>query len=88
MSNAEENLTTPETEEIDLHATHTEVGEHEYTLDELKTELAETKKAAEEALAAAIKMATPGRKTGEIGSWCEDVEGKNQRSIRSSYQEN
>jgi molecular chaperone GrpE len=49
MSNAEENLATSETEEIDLHATHTEVGEHEYTIDELKVELAETKKAAEEA---------------------------------------
>ena len=49
MSNTEENQTTPETEEIDLHENHTEVGEHEYTIDELKAELAETKKSAEEA---------------------------------------
>jgi molecular chaperone GrpE len=49
MSNTEENLATPETEEIDLQATHTEVGEHEYTIDELKAQLEETKKVAEEA---------------------------------------
>jgi len=45
MSANEENLVTPETE-ADLHENHTEVGEHEYTLDELKAELAETKQAA------------------------------------------
>ena len=49
MSNTEENLAMPETEEIDLQATHTEVGEHEYTIDELKAELAETKKSVEDA---------------------------------------
>lgn len=49
MSQNEE-LTTPEAEEmVDLHETHTEVGEHEYTIDELKVELAETKTRADEA---------------------------------------
>ncbi len=47
MSTNEENLVTPEAE-IDLHENHTEVGEHEYTIDELKAELAEAKKAAQE----------------------------------------
>ena len=49
MSTTEENLVTPPEAEIDLHANHTEVGEHEYTIDELKAELAETKKAAVDA---------------------------------------
>ncbi len=47
MSTAEENLVTSEAE-IDLHANHTEVGEHEYTIEELKTELAEAKQAVQD----------------------------------------
>lgn len=47
MSTTEENLVTPEAE-MDLHANHTEVGEHEYTIDELKAELAEAKQTAQE----------------------------------------
>ncbi len=45
MSTTEENLVTPEAE-IDLHESHTEVGEHEYTIDELKAELVGAKQAA------------------------------------------
>ncbi|MDD5227490.1 MAG: nucleotide exchange factor GrpE [Methylococcales bacterium] len=45
--NTEENLVTPESE-IDLHENHTEVGEHEYTIDELKIELAEAKQTAQD----------------------------------------
>ncbi len=48
MSTTEENLVAPEVE-IDLHENHTEVGEHEYTIDELKTELAEAKQATNDA---------------------------------------
>lgn len=48
MNTTEENLVTPEVE-IDLHESHTEVGEHEYTIDELKAELAEAKKVANDA---------------------------------------
>ncbi|GDX85337.1 protein GrpE [Methylococcaceae bacterium] len=44
MSTTEENLVMPEIE-IDLNEGNTEVDEHEYTIDELKVELAETKQA-------------------------------------------
>ncbi len=45
MSTNEENLAAPE---IDLHDAHTEIGEREYTFEELKTELAETQHTAQE----------------------------------------
>ncbi len=48
MSTNEDILTNLLDEEIDLHAMHTEVGEHEYTIDELKAELEEAKKASQE----------------------------------------
>jgi len=48
MSTNEDILTNLLDEEVDLHAMHTEVGEHEYTIDELKAELEEAKKASQE----------------------------------------
>ena len=48
MSTNEDILTNLLDEEVDLHAMHTEIGEHEYTIDELKAELEEAKKASQE----------------------------------------
>jgi molecular chaperone GrpE len=46
MSTEPENIETPLDETIIEDTPHTEVGEHEYTIDELKKELEETKKEA------------------------------------------
>ena len=74
MSTNEENLVTPEAE-IDLHENHTEVGEHEYTIDELKAELAEAKKTAQE----------NGDKALRIQAEMENLKRRTQKDVEDAH---